>query len=235
MIITSTNPHIEEVVKKYCASFSDKQHRFHSWNHCFNYFNSVGPLDTQIAALHLAFYLASWGMYRGSSFLLWKDYTVHIGAVDIVKNYSCLKKLDFINIENLGVEYKKIFELKKELVKYYSDVRKASDFACKRDAISDTLVTKVMLGALGCVPAYDRYLKHGLNALHLCGTTFNEKNFWTIIEFYQNNAHEFMAAQTNLGLTGVTTMRLVDMYFWQVGYDYELKQSGTQKKVNLEI
>jgi hypothetical protein len=225
MIAALAHPDIEKVIQKYSSSFSDEQHRFHSWNHCFTYFNSEKPFNAQIAALHLAFYLASWGMYRGSSFLLWKDYTVHIGAVDILKNYSFLKKLDFINIENLGVEYKKIFELKKELVKYYSDVRKASDLACKRDAISDTLVTKVMLGALGCVPAYDRYLKHGLNTLHLCGTTFNEKNFWTIIEFYKDNADEFMTAQANPGLTGATTMRLVDMYFWQVGYDNSPKQT----------
>lgn len=29
-------------------------------------------------SLQLAFYLASWGMYRGSSFLLQKYYRVHI-------------------------------------------------------------------------------------------------------------------------------------------------------------
>ena len=32
-------------------------------------------------SLQLAFYLASWGMYRGSSFLIQKDYRVHIPVV----------------------------------------------------------------------------------------------------------------------------------------------------------
>ncbi len=37
-------------------------------------------------ALHLGFYLASWGMYRGSSFLLQKDYKVHVPIVKIIIN-----------------------------------------------------------------------------------------------------------------------------------------------------
>jgi hypothetical protein len=225
MIAALAHPDIEKVIQKYSSSFSDEQHRFHSWNHCFTYFNSEKPFDAQIAALHLAFYLASWGMYRGSSFLLWKDYTVHIGAVAILTKYKCLAKIDFLNLEKSSIEYEKIFELKEELVKYYLIVRKNFDFSNKRNVISDTLVTKVMLGALGCVPAYDRYFKQGVNAPHPCGTTFNGKNFWTIIEFYKDKADEFMTAQTNLGLTGATTMRLVDMYFWQVGYDNSPKQT----------
>ena len=43
-------------------------------------------------SLHLAFYLASWGMYRGSSFLLQKDYKVLVPIVEEVlkPEYDCL-------------------------------------------------------------------------------------------------------------------------------------------------
>ena len=34
------------------------------------------------AAIQLAFYLASWGMYRGSSFLLQRAYSVHLGVIE---------------------------------------------------------------------------------------------------------------------------------------------------------
>lgn len=38
-------------------------------------------------SLHLAFYLASWGMLRGSTFLLQKDYLIHKYFIqDIVLN-----------------------------------------------------------------------------------------------------------------------------------------------------
>ncbi len=63
---------------------SDPHHSFNSWKHCFNYFkenhsrlNEEDVLD--IAALHLGFYLASWGMMRGSRDLLQKDYKIHKG------------------------------------------------------------------------------------------------------------------------------------------------------------
>ncbi len=74
-------------IKKRILSFhhqlqSDNNHRYKSWEHCFKYF-SQGKLDEDIACLHLAFYLASWGMYRGSSFLLWKDYLVHREVVQL--------------------------------------------------------------------------------------------------------------------------------------------------------
>jgi hypothetical protein len=37
--------------------------------------------DKDAAALQLGFYLASWGMYRGSSFLLRRWSTVHVVVV----------------------------------------------------------------------------------------------------------------------------------------------------------
>ena len=57
----------------------DKYHRYKSWEHCYRYFkkNKNKELNYDYAALQLAFYLASWGMYRGSSILLWKDYKIH--------------------------------------------------------------------------------------------------------------------------------------------------------------
>ena len=38
-------------------------------------------------SLHLGFYLASWGMMRGSTELLDKDYKIHIPAVKVILKY----------------------------------------------------------------------------------------------------------------------------------------------------
>ena len=54
--------------------------RYLSWEHCHKAFSQArghSACDTDYLSLHLAFYLASWGMYRGSSFLLSKDYLIH--------------------------------------------------------------------------------------------------------------------------------------------------------------
>ncbi len=77
----------------------DQYGRYHSWEHCYKCFNDarhVRKPDYDYLSLHLAFYLASWGMYRGSSFLLQKDYKVHIPIVNelLKKKYDRLAGID---------------------------------------------------------------------------------------------------------------------------------------------
>lgn len=62
----------------------DENGRYRSWEHCYSHFikaRGSQEIDYDYLSLQLAFYLASWGMYRGSSFLLQKDYKVHIPVV----------------------------------------------------------------------------------------------------------------------------------------------------------
>src|SRR5688572_13668190 len=57
--------------------------RYASFDYCYNYFQSfreqnnipglADPDHIQTSCLHIAFYLASWGMLRASSFLLQKS------------------------------------------------------------------------------------------------------------------------------------------------------------------
>ena len=72
----------------YAETERDGHARYLSWQHCYQAFCRYRDPDNQEAvdylALHLAFYLASWGMYRGSSFLLQKDYKVHIPVVEMI-------------------------------------------------------------------------------------------------------------------------------------------------------
>jgi hypothetical protein len=51
---------------------SDPDSRYTSFDYCYNYFLTADDLtkDMEKSCLSLGFYLASWGMFRGSSFLL---------------------------------------------------------------------------------------------------------------------------------------------------------------------
>src|SRR5258708_798666 len=75
---------IHEKISAYFDNFAG--YRYRSWEHCYRFFRDVKssgmPAHRDHAALHLGFYLASWGMYRGPSFLLKHDYTVHLPVVD---------------------------------------------------------------------------------------------------------------------------------------------------------
>ena len=74
-----------KAIEEYCKTKSENQNdRFSSWEHCYKCFSAArksNEPDEDYLCLHLAFYLASWGMYRGSSFLLKKDYKVHLPVV----------------------------------------------------------------------------------------------------------------------------------------------------------
>ncbi|MDO4626572.1 MAG: hypothetical protein Q4A81_04605 [Pasteurellaceae bacterium] len=70
---------IKSAEKFYSDIIKIKNHRYKSWEHCYQCFHQAikeGCDDKTIddLSLQLSFYLASWGMYRGSSFLLQRDY-----------------------------------------------------------------------------------------------------------------------------------------------------------------
>ena len=79
----------------------DENGRYRSWEHCYTHFikaRGSKEIDYDYLSLQLAFYLASWGMYRGSSFLLQKDYKVHIPVVkELLSNeYDALAGIECI-------------------------------------------------------------------------------------------------------------------------------------------
>ncbi len=60
------------------TKISYPDHRNSSFDYCYNYFRSNNAeailRDKEKSCAILGFYLASWGMMRGSSFLLQKSY-----------------------------------------------------------------------------------------------------------------------------------------------------------------
>ena len=147
---------IDTVLKYIQPATNDSNHRFKSWEHCYKAFSENNNHDT--LALNLAFYLASWGMYRGSSGLLWKDYKVHIPAIEIIKKFNELKS---INWEKPKIE--EILKLKEKLIDYYSNINfnNGKEQGLKKITATDTLISKIILGSLGCLPAFERYFNIG--------------------------------------------------------------------------
>jgi hypothetical protein len=150
---------IHKRIHAFRASLSGEHHRYRSWEHCYDYFRRTTPqglsADRDQAALQLAFYLASWGMYRGSSFLLQHSYTVHLGVIDLLgaRRFSVLWTREF---GAGGTDD----DLVPTILKAIDGIRKAyQPFAPSANSgqPTDTLITKVILGTFGCLPACDRY------------------------------------------------------------------------------
>ncbi len=211
---------------------SDDNARLRSWEHCFIAFTQARSLDNkniENLCLHLAFYLASWGMYRGSSFLLQKDFWVHKDAVlellqpkyDFLVSASCEQLADEAILARL-------FQLAATLNEIYVCKRSNID---GRSAVSEILITKILLGTLGCVPAYDRFLLAGLKECNIASGTFCPKSIMSLACYYLNNKAEFEKCRNTISsTTEIPQMKLIDMALWQLGYDSDIQKEITETK-----
>lgn len=170
--------------------------------------------NIQLSCLQLGFYLASWGMMRGSCFILQKS----------VENYRKL-------IITISKVEPKLWEID---VDNYDDKNIGLLIDCKNKIINalgsnnartwDTLVTKIMLGVFANVPAYDGYFKKFLKGQGYC-QTFNEESLGKIKEFFKENKKvlDLYQIPTLDFKTGketdlvYTKAKLVDMYGFMDG------------------
>jgi hypothetical protein len=218
---------IERAIRAYNAD-AHEHHRYRSWEHCYRYFQTVEGTDLladrERAALQLGFYLASWGMYRGSSFLLQHAYTVHLPVVDFLADTRFAPLRD----PNFGTRPvdRDLVPLTTELVAGIKAAYRPFTRGSRGQGATDTLVTKVILGTIGCLPACDRYFIVGFKGEGLPYSALNPKFIARLLDFSQRNSFELQREQESLFVTAglrYPVMKLVDMYFWQLGYELDPK------------
>ncbi len=215
---------IRRVIQAYWGDSRGEHHRYRSWEHCYTYFQEQGQAgilrDRDTAALHLGFYLASWGMYRGSSFLLQRDYKVHGHVVDVLADpeYAGLWGRDFGSSPDDSRLVASVMKLVSAIRGAYGPFVPAVGSAQP----TDTLVTKIILGTLGLVPACDRYFIEGLKVAGYQYSYVNEAFLRRMVGFCSANLEDLHTEQEAIATKAGThypLMKLVDMYFWQLGME----------------
>jgi hypothetical protein len=202
----------------------DPNGRYRLWEHCYcNFFHARGKdnVDIDYLSLQLAFYLASWGMYRGSSFLLQKDYKVHIPVVRelLDKKYDPLMGIECSQLrkeENQG----KLTELTNFMSTYYDNIRREVKEQDLKNNVSYTLITKILMGTMGCVPAYDRYFIFGIKNQKVATGSYNIKSILQLVDFYEKNISRLEPIRKNMQVNDLLypQMKMIDMGFWQMGF-----------------
>lgn len=215
---------VHRAISSYYGDGVGEHHRYRSWEHCYKYFRSARlngiAADRDHAALQLGFYLASWGMYRGSSFLLQHTCTVHRGVIDLIAEgrFDALWNTDFGASETDG----QFIPVIRELI---AGVRQAyQPFVPARGSgqPTDTLITKVVLGTFGCLPACDRLFIDGLKSQGIKFSYLNDHFVARVLAFCKGHLPELQKEQASIEqASGIRypLMKLVDMYFWQVGIE----------------
>lgn len=211
---------LETIINEFKAK-SKPTDRYTSFDYCYNYFKTTDNLKTDLekSCLVLGFYLASWGMLRGSSFLLQKS-VKHLQP--IIEYYSTLDKdIWEIDIDNYSEgNILKITEI------YNNSKRLIID----KDNSHLTLITKILLGIFGFIPAFDQFFCKTFKTIfdNKCGfTTVNSKSLNLLAEFYTDNKSEISKISENTFTTDFITgnktninypkAKIVDMYGFTQG------------------
>jgi len=215
-------------VKEFDKGFN-AEHRDASFDYCFNYFQEfyedkrieklAEPEHIEKSCLHLGFFLASWGMYRGNTELFEHSSRFLRPIIETISRSEPLvwsidvNQYDEANVRALT----NLAELLRECT----------------TRMTGTLVTKIMLGVFGNMPAFDSVFKLGWSRtfpdqkrkVQSAEKQFEGPLLIDIARFYSEHADEIDRERrpTLDFLTGEQTGRLyprakvIDMIFFQEG------------------
>lgn len=201
-------------------TYRTPESRYASFDYCFNHFQDARESgDTakladdehrMLSCLQLGFYLASWGMMRGSGDLLQRSARDLVPVIEMIAaEPASTWELD---AHCLGTRTDDVLALSRR-------IRQAFTVSA-----SDILVTKTMLGVFGCVPAFDRYFRVGFGCQTLCAHALVR-----IGEFYMDHQakidiHRVLTLDFDSGLDTkrrYSRAKIIDMIFFQEGLNRE--------------
>ena len=180
----------------------DENGRYRSWEHCYSHFikaRGSQEIDYDYLSLQLAFYLASWGMYRGSSFLLQKDYKVHIPVVEelLSEKYDVLAGIECVSFREKSNQ-QLLLDINSFLGQYYDKIRREVKEQELKNQLSFTN-QKVATG------------------------NYNLKSIMQLVDFYEKNSARFEPVREKMEVEGMPypQMKMIDMGFWQIGLELD--------------
>ncbi len=226
-------PDLKEVILGLFHKECSPVHRYASFDYCYNYFQGLTAdeleKDIEKSCLELSFYLASWGMLRGSSFLLQKS----------VKYYEPLIRY-FIKLKR---DNHKIWQIDADsysraniqvILDVYDQVRNII-IDNENNNRHIVLITKIMLGVFGCIPAFDQYFTNTFR--NICKSlpgrngfrSVNKNSLGHIKKFYEANKEEIDKLHNMIHTLDFTTgkptrrkysrAKIIDMYGFAKEYN----------------
>ena len=213
---------LPKVIEKFLADRGPDD-RYTSFDYCYNYFRNATPnsltKNMETSCLTLGFYLASWGMLRGSSYLLNKSVKHFQPTIEYIATLE--KSVWKIDLDRYTAENMEL------ILGIYEELIETLDVGGKAHR---TLVTKIMLGVFGFIPAFDQYFKDAFGRIFKGECAFNtvsKMSLGCLSEFYEANRSEINKisgrTRTYDFETGKKTKlkypkaKIVDMYGFMTG------------------
>jgi hypothetical protein len=159
-------------------------------------------------------------MYRPSGFLLQKDFRVHMRVVQVLRRSEYDRLLDYRPAVATGAEaICEILDLVEAVRGAYDGHYRTMRGRPRAINVSDTLATKVILGTIGCVPAFDTLVLEGMRLERLPYSALSRRTMEALFGWYLDREREFRSSETRFDESGIRypPMKLVDMYLWERG------------------
>lgn len=212
----SNHQKIEKLICAYLRQYAKSEervnNRYSSYDYCYAYFNKNRAdltANKELSCLHLGMYLASWGMYRGSSGLLQKSYKIYEELIEhFCKHKDCweLDIEDYENTDNLDT----IIGGKNTIKDILKDLGISA---------TDTLLSKIMMGVYGCVPAYDQFFIDSLRRRGISPMSFSKDGLAALYKYVKDLSYFDIEIEVENGNDlSYTKAKIIDQVFWFESY-----------------
>ena len=134
--------------------------------------------------------------------------------------YDCLFGLACTDVRNSDVRAQ-LKKLSGDIADHFRPIRNEVAGRKVTTSVSPVLITKILMGTLGCVPAYDRFFEEGARHLGLEKKSYNEDSLLELADIYEAHNDRLEEARRGMQTEDLTypQMKLLDMGFWQIGFE----------------
>ncbi|NRB39740.1 MAG: hypothetical protein HRU20_14955 [Pseudomonadales bacterium] len=222
----------DNLVKQYYdTAQGDDYPRLRGWEFLWDYvcehdtwIDLVNEESSEKTALHLGFYLANWGMFRGSSGLLNTNLDFFKDLADYL-----FKEIPFefweLNFTDFHPDDTQKHKLASEL--FENAIHKMERFKSERVTWTETLKSKILLGLWGQCPALDTFYSGGLSllldenpSLSISPKGKINSNSLTCLNVVSTNQNWNLGGySTHYGNNEYPAGKVIDMAFFQNGWN----------------
>jgi len=152
----------------------------------------------------------------------------------LAPDFGALWDLRFGEVARDSAAADLIVQLSEVLRRTYREEITTVDGTSRDFVASDTLITKVILGTVGCTPACDIYFIDGFRHEGLSYSRFGKRFLYEVFQFCREHQDAFREAQSLITQkSGIRypMMKLVDMYFWEIGSKLPAKGEVAKRSV----
>lgn len=162
-----------------------------------------------------------------------------------ILNKTDYKELCNVDLFSFDIEayIRKVIDLKKELNDYFIDktyynlkgpYRINKNSKDKNKKVHDTVIGKILMATLGCIPAYDEYVVDGMKNEKLCATLGKRslkklvnysRDHKEALEKIMGSVNEKVHIESGNKELNYPVAKILDMIFWEYGYKLKKERS----------